>query len=323
MIAFFMGAVSPQVATPCHLLGYNPMMGRCLLGLALLASACSAKLADLPGETIDDANTGIDSNTSTDDAALPDAFVLGAWGAATKVTGASSPAVAEDDPTLSSTALEMVFAVLGANGKDLYYASRASTTAGWSTPVPLALNLTTSTEETPRFTADDLTLYFASDRVPANGLDIYRITRPTVGGPWSAPALVAGPNTVANEKWLAPCTGGRYLVILGGDIAQGTLGGGAPTVVASLSAAAPASETGTFLTPDCLTTYFASTRSGPNRIYMSTRANVTDPWPAPTLVNDFIAIGGNQEDPWVSPDQRTFLLASDVSGTKDVYLSVR
>ncbi len=303
------------------MLGYHHKMGRCLLGLALLASACSAKLADLPGET-DDAGMGTDSGTTTD-AAMPDAFVLGVWGAATRVTGASSPAVAEDDPTLSSTTLEIVFAVQGAMGKDLYHASRTSTAAAWSTPAPLALNLTTSSEETPRFSADDLTLHFASNRVATNGLDIYRITRPAVGGPWTAPELVTGPNSTGNEKWFAPCAGGRYLVIVGGDIAEGTLGMGVPTNNAALSAIAPASETGTFLTPDCLTTYFASTRSGPNRIYTSTRATIMDPWPAPTLVNDFIAIGGNQEDPWVSPDQRTFLLASDVLGTKDVYLSVR
>jgi len=64
-------------------------------------------------------------------------------------------------------------------------------------------------------------------------------------------------------------------------------------------------------------------RSGANRIYTSTRAAVTDPWPAPTMVSDFLALGGNQEDPWMSPDQRTFVFASDVSGTKDVYLSSR
>ena len=50
-------------------------MGRVLLGLALMASACNAKLADLPPET-DDA--GVDSSLLID--AAPDALVLGAWG---------------------------------------------------------------------------------------------------------------------------------------------------------------------------------------------------------------------------------------------------
>ncbi len=295
-------------------------MGRCLLGLALLAGACQARLADLPPES-DDA--GVDGPATGD--APTDAFMLGAWGAAAKVGGASSTTLSEDDGTLSSTGLEIVFAIADATngGKDLYYASRLSTTAAWSMPVPLGLNIVgPSSEETPRFSGDDLTLYFASNRVAGNGLDIYRVARTAVGGAWTAAALVTGPNSTANEKWYAPCGGNRYLVIVGGDIAQGTIGGGAPAVVASLSAVG-ASETGTFLTQDCLTTYFASVRSGANRIYTSTRVAVTDPWPAPTMVSDFVALGGNQEDPWLSPDQRTFVFASDVSGTKDVYLSSR
>jgi len=288
-------------------------MGRCLLGLALLAGACQARLADLPPESND---AGVDGPT--------DAFMLGAWGAATKVGGASSTTLSEDDGTLSSTALEIVFAIVDATngGKDLYYASRPSTTAAWSMPAPLGLNTVGPSEETPRFSGDDLTLYFASNRVAGNGLDIYRVSRTAVGGAWTAPAIVTGPNSTVNEKWYTPCGGNRYLVIVGGDIAQGTIGGGAPVVVDSLSAVG-ANETGTFLTQDCLTTYFASVRSGANRIYTSTRAAVTDPWPAPTMVSDFLALGGNQEDPWMSPDQRTFVFASDVSGTKDVYLSSR
>lgn len=296
-------------------------MGRCLIGLALLAGACNAT-ADLPAETTD-ANTGIDSSTPGIDAA-PDALVLGPWGAPAKIIGASSTILTEDDGSLSSTTLELVFAVLDTvnGGKDLYYTTRPSPTAAWMTPAPLGFNLVGLTEETPRFSDDDLTLYFASNRVAANGLDIYRVTRSAVGSAWTQPAVVVGPNSTANEKWFTPCGGQRYLVIVGGDIAEGKLGSGAPTVVASLSAPA-ANETGTFLAQDCLTTYFASIRSGTNQIYTSTRIGSNDPWPAPTLVMDFPMIGSNQEDPWISPDQRTFVFASDVSGTKDLYLSVR
>ena len=123
------------------------------------------------------------------------------------------------------------------------------------------------------------------------------------------------------EKWFAPCDGGRYLVILGTDVAEGTVPN-APTVVASLSSGQ--SETGTFITKDCRTAYFASVRSGTNLIYMSTREAVTDPWPPPTLVADFAALGGDQQDPWISPDQRTFVLASNAAGGQnDVYISTR
>ena len=82
-------------------------MGRVLLGLALLASACNAKLADSPPETAD---AGVDSSMPMIDAA-PDALVLGAWGSPAMVGGASTTTLAEDDGTLSPTTLELVFAV--------------------------------------------------------------------------------------------------------------------------------------------------------------------------------------------------------------------
>jgi hypothetical protein len=74
---------------------------------------------------------------------------------------------------------------------------------------------------------------------------------------------------------------------------------------------------------DGLTVYFASTRSGDNRIYRSTRPSVGEPFAAPTLVDDFQLLGGDQEDPWLSLDQRTFAFVSNVRGSKDLYISTR
>lgn len=275
--------------------------------------ACHASL-DLPQEQ------PLDGGTTGD--APVDAAMLGPWSAAAPI-GVAATGLAEDDGTLSSTALELVFAVSEAGGKELYYTSRPSLTGAWAAPAKLGFNVADVSDETPRFSADDLTLYFASGRAGGPGnLDIYQVTRPQVGGAWGTPSLVDGPNTAALEKWLAPCDGGRYLVIAGNDIAEGTLGGAAPTVVATLSDPM-ASETGTFLTQDCLTAYFSSVRAGTRSILTSSRTSVGAAWSAPAIVSHFAALGGNQEDPWLAPDGRTFLLASDVSGTKDLYLSTR
>ncbi|MBA3460458.1 MAG: PD40 domain-containing protein [Deltaproteobacteria bacterium] len=297
-------------------------MGCRLLLAVLLGSGCSAELMDAMGASSD---AGIGSNAPTTDAGA-DAFMLGAWGPPMKVPGASSTAE-EDDGTLSSDGLELVFAVANAadaNRKDLYVATRTSTTTPFGTPSKLALSLTGSSEETPRFSPNDKTLYFASDRAGGvGGLDIYRVTRQNAQSPWSAPQNLAGPNTIASEKWFMPCgMSNDYLVIVGGDIGAGTVGGAAPTIVAELSAAG-ANETGTFMTSDCLTTYFASVRSGTNQIYTSHRTSTTTAWQAPTLVNDFTMLGGAQEDPWLATDGRTFLFVSNISGTKDLYISVR
>jgi hypothetical protein len=248
---------------------------------------------------------------------------LGPWGTPQLVPGAGT-GEGEDDGSLSSTTNELVFSYADPTDgtKDLYYMRRTSPSEPWTAPQPLPFNVAGVSDETPRFSPDDLTLYFASARPGGlGGLDIYRVSRPSVGGTWGAPEPVPGVSTTGTDKWFMPCsTGSSYLTILGGDIGQGTLGS-PPSVCAELSS--PQSETGTFLSKDCLTVYFASTRSGDNRIYRSTRPSVGEPFAAPTLVDDFQLLGGDQEDPWLSLDQRTFAFVSNVRGSKDLYISTR
>lgn len=300
-------------------LRYPPKMGRHLLALVLLCSACKAELMDVSPDALFNPNgdSGVDTPA--------DAAPLGPWSTPMVVPGASG-AGDQDDGTLSSSGLELVFALVNvadANRKDLYLATRGSTAVAFGLPNKLAFSVVGSSEETPRFSADDKTLYFASDRVGgAGGLDIYKATRATIGGPWGAPALVAGPNTAINEKWFMPCAmNNDYLVVAGPDLAAGTVGGAAPTVVAELSSAQP--ETGAFLTGDCLTTYFASSRSGTFMLYTSHRTSLATAWQAPTAVIDFAGIGGAQEDPYISADGRIFVFVSNISGTKDVYITTR
>lgn len=250
---------------------------------------------------------------------------LGPWGPPQPVTGASST-LGEDDGSLSSTGLEMVFSVQDPNAnntKDLWYMSRPSPTGAWSMPMRLGFNVTGSNDETPRFSADGLTLFFASNRAGGlGGLDIYRVRRTSLTAAWGLPEHCPNESTTGTDKWFMPCAAGNtYLTILGNDIGEGTIGS-PPTVNAQLSDPT-GSETGTFLSPDCLTVYFASTRSGTNQIWRSARPSIGAAWSAPEMVTDFAALGGAQEDPWVSADQRTFVLVSNVRGTKDVYISTR
>src|SRR5204862_1241635 len=116
-----------------------------------------------------------------------DAFMLGPWGTPAKVPGAST-AAAEDDGTLANGGLELVFAVADpadGNNKDLYIMTRTTTTSAFGTPSKLPFSVTGSSEETPRFSPNNKTLYFASNRAGGTGgLDIYRVTRQTPGGAW-------------------------------------------------------------------------------------------------------------------------------------------
>jgi hypothetical protein len=303
---------------------------RCVgCGLLVLLTACDARIGSASGDLALDAATGDDAASSPPSDAAP----LGPWSAPAAIPQASTKA-AEDDVTLSSNALEMIFAIEGASGKDLFYSSRPSTAAPWIAAAPVPFNSTTDSDETPRLSADDLTLYFASSRAGRGNLDIYAVKRMAPGNTtWGAPQLVAGVNTTTLvEKWFMPCGTNHYVMVQsttanGTDLVEGTLAGAAagaaPTPIAELNS--PQNETGTFVSGDCLTILFASNRTTPQQIFTSHRDSLTAPWAAPTAVIDFPISGGNgnQEDPWISTDGHTFAFASDAAGTKDIYLSTR
>jgi len=247
------------------------------------------------------------------------------WGPPEAVPGASSSALEEDDVTLSADGGEMFFAVVAANGeKDLYTMMRLGTT--WSAPMPMPFN-TADVEETPRLSGDGRTLYFGSTRTGGAGSgDIWMVTRTAVGGAWSQPQPVPGVNTAGYEKWFMPCeANGTYLMIqdrdagTGSDVVEGTMGGAASRVDVLSSSNG---ETGTFLTADCLTVYFASTRGANNDIYVASRPSLQGTWSAPTVFQAF-GDGDNESDPWESADGDTFMFASDKAGTNDIYMSTR
>jgi len=287
-------------------------MGR-LWGLSLLACAACEATIEGPPRSAPDGSTG-----------------LGAWSSPMPLPGANTGRD-EDDATPNASVLEMIFAYEDPNDnnrKHLYTMTRASAQDAWSAPLALPFNATGFTDQTPRLSADGLTLFFASTRDPnTNGLDVWQVTRPSIGAAWGTPQEIAELVDVDDDdKWFTPCADGRYLMIsqrggTGEDIYEGVLGAGAPVRVAELSSSS--GETGTWVSADCTLAYFASTRSTDNRIYTASRPAAGAPWSAPALVDDFVALGGDQEDPWISPDRRTFVFASDASGSKDVYISTR
>ena len=291
-----------------------------LLAGAALCAACGVRIGD-PSEVPDGGPAGPDSGSPG-----PDAVALGPWGTPVAIAGAAT-AGAEDDGTLASTTNELVFALVDATAgtKDLWYMYRPSSTGAWTGLKKLPFNDATASDETPRFSPDNITLYFASGRAGGlGGLDIYKVTRSATGpaGTWGTPQPVAGVSTTGVDKWFMPCaTGNTYLTIVGADIGEGTLG--SPPAVSAALSSTTGTETGTFLSDDCLTTYFASTRSGTNQIYVSTRTAIGMPWSTPTVVTDFPQGTAAQEDPWISADRRTFLFSSNAGGTKDVYISTR
>jgi Tol biopolymer transport system component len=299
--------------------------------LLVLLCACKAEIGGNPA----DPDGGLDANVDAADAM----GTFGPWSAPMMLPGASTAGVNEDDGTLANNKLELIFSkadpAIDAGRKHLYWMSRTSVTATtWSTPVRLSINIDGTSDETPRFSADDKTLFFASNRTGTTGaLDIWQSTRPTIGTAvgWTGPTLVGAINSAQTDKWCMPCSLGKYLMVStrntpatpSEDIYEGTTGGGAPALVTELSDLAN-TDNGPFISSDCRTMYFASNRSGAQRIYTSTRTSSSAPWPAPQPLPDFVAIGLAQEDPWISEDGRTFVFsATTTAGNKDVYITTR
>ncbi len=302
--------------------------------MLVLLCACKAEIGG-GSQNDPDGSPSVDSAIDASTIDAPGTF--GPWSAPALVPGPNTT-IAEDDGSLSNSKLEMIYAKSDPNidggRKHLYYISRPTVTSmQWSAPVRLSFNVDGTSDETPRFSADDKTVYFGSNRTgTTGGLDIWQVSRTTLGSPndFGTPALVAAINSTATDKWFMPCGANHYMMISSrtpsttDDVWEGTTGN-APTLVTDLSSATTG-DTGIFPSADCLTVYFASSRSGPNRIYKSTRASLTAPWSTPAILQDFLTgvpDTVNQEDPWVSADQKTFVFASTSAGSKDEYISTR
>jgi hypothetical protein len=295
------------------------MDSRVVLGVVLLG-ACKAELGAGPTDAGDSSGDDSGNTVQTIDAATDGPAMLGPWGAPQAIPGASSN-LGEDDCTLSSNKLELYFKRNDSNGPNLYVMTRASESSAWGTPVALTALNTGDDEESPRLTNDDLTLYFGREG------DIYRTTRAAIGQPWGAPTPVATLNTSAYEKWAAVCSNGyvivsRFVTGSGQQLFEGNVATGAPTALTQLNS--PDTEQGTFLTADCLRVYFQSDRDNDQfNIYTASRVTMSSAWSNPTAIPDFNTATFDEEDAWISADQRTFVFASNRNGNKDVFISTR
>jgi hypothetical protein len=295
------------------------MDSRFVLGLMLLV-ACDAQLGDGLTDGGGGNGGGDGGGMKNPDASTDGQTPLGPWSTPAKIPGADS-ALEEDDATLSSSRLELYFKRGDNDSSNLYVMTRASQSQPFGSPVALTVLNSTVDEESPRLSPDDLTMYFGR-----NG-DIYKTTRTAVGSPWGAATLVTSLSTGAYEKWAVVCSNGYAMVSRavtneGQNLFEGDITTGAPTPVTQLNSTS--AEQGTFLSTDCLRVYFQSNRvSSQFNIYYATRVTMTTAWSNPTVLPDFNTGTYNEEDPWISADQRTFVLTTNESGNKDVYISTR
>jgi hypothetical protein len=111
----------------------------------------------------------------------------------------------QGSPWIRTSGGRLYFDAFITSGADLYVADGVG--SGIPTSRPLAgINEATSTEQAPVSSADELTMYFASDRPGAmGGLDIWVARRPTLNEPFEPPTAVAELNSTFDESptWLS------------------------------------------------------------------------------------------------------------------------
>ena len=198
------------------------------------------------------------------------------FGAPRVVTELGSPSE-ESTPEISGDGLTMYLSsTRGGADDDIYFATRATRSAAWSTPVVVSELSSPVGDEGAVVDRAGTTVYFDSDR---DGTDvIYTATRAGPASPWSSPVARADVDGVGEEEsafleanglvmWLNVKTGTAFdLHIRTRATPDGMFG---PATVFELNTAD--NDADAWVSPDGRVLYFASDRDGDSEIYRATR----------------------------------------------------
>jgi hypothetical protein len=192
-------------------------------------------------------------------------------------------------PYLSQDGLTLYFYSTrpgGVGSRDLWMAQRANLSSDFTAAVLMAGVNSTSFDDAPWVSADQLTLTFASTRAPSvGGLDVYTATRSSLAQPFSLPTPLGG-NAVNSSS----------------------------------------NEDRAVMTHDALTVYFASDRGNTRGVYdlwMATRPNVASDFSnAVSLQSVNGGPGQNTTNAFLTVDQTELYFSSDRSGTEQIWRSM-
>ena len=215
--------------------------------------------------------------------------------------------------------------------------TRASATAAWGAPTPVAAVNSASTETTPDVSADGLLLHLGSARPGGpGGIDCYVATRASRASPWSLPALVPELSSTGSDTGFAVAP--DLLTVFFSSDRPGGAGGvdlytserGAAGAAWPAPAHVVALATGNLESDPTLDAgrtviYFDSDRAGGAGgwdLWRATRPDAASAWGALERV---VELNGpsSEGDPWLSPDQRTIFFSSDRGGNWDLYVATR
>jgi hypothetical protein len=257
-----------------------------------------------------------------------------------------------DNPTLTADLLEIYFTSDRDSGNgDVWFARRSDPREPFGTPAAVTEVNTDTFETSSAISADGLTLWFGSDRPGGTSTDIWMATRSNRSAPWMSPVNVVALNTAVED---IPRPPGQHGLVMPLSSKQGTSAvyqtflatrpsPGAPfrmpVLVAELAHADKSTVDG-FLTDDGLTLFYSSSPlvvpadAGPRPgdagltpdsgqapsadLFVAWRRSLNEPFSAIQPLDD-LNTGGDERDPWLTPDGKTLYFTSDRDGTLGIY----
>ena len=326
----------------------------CVAGLlsVVAAAACVGDSPTATGPTGEDGGNAGDSGSPTqNDATAPvdsGASDAGAVDAATDATtgpacdltkpfssGATTMLAALDtdhqeySPRLSADELTIYYArypgIVGtdtAPAPDIFTATRSSIADAFPPGTPLLSVDTPHTQQDPSLSPDGLTLYYAVDYLTTTctdlGLCIAKATRTSLTNDFSSPVILVDEHGSQAEPYAAGANvyyTTHSATTMGDDLTNV----GQSTAFAIVNSAAD--ESSPVLSPDELTLYFSSNRtsdaSTDGDIWKATRTSKTDPFAAPTHVDE-LSTNRDENPGFVSPDGCRIYFSRD-DGTGQSY----
>ena len=259
-------------------------------------------------------------------------LVVDLWGNTPTPLGqiVNSPSC-EGGPCLSANSLELYFysdhsGGMGSDSQwafdafDIWVATREDTADDWGTPMNLGPEINSTTpDSSPCLSADDLSLFFESERPSGNGgLDLWVTTRARVSDSWVMP-INLGPavNSSADDMGASISADGLTLFFQ----SKRPNGSGVEDIYVSTRATAsnpwgtavnlgPTVNSSTFdgqpyITPDGLVLLFCSDRPGGFGdwdIWITTRETTNNNWSTPMNLGPLVNTSAGEAEPCISPD---------------------
>jgi Tol biopolymer transport system component len=280
------------------------------------------------------------TDATVTDATTDASTVLGPFGAPVAIDGLLATADLVQDPSLSTDELELYFASEKAGateGYDIWLSTRTAVTDPWGVGSMVAELSTAKYDDLePEVSADDLTMYFSSDRPgPEADTHIWIAQRQRRTDPWGAPVQFKLTGTSMAAR--GPAVDDQQLeMVFYSDGAQGdydlyritrasvTDAWGAPASLTEVNSTVFDWDPALFL--DGRGLIFGSRRNGdktgPSDLFETSQTSPTSPFATPRALTPLNS-KSSEGDPWLSNDGRHIVFSSDRSGTTRLYEAFR